>query len=56
MANESVTRLVADVVTGKLDVREAAAKLSDEPDESEPIEEVDDMDDTEEIEIQELEE
>jgi type I restriction enzyme S subunit len=28
-------RLVADVVTGKLDVREAAARLPDEPDEAE---------------------
>jgi len=43
------------VVTGKLDVRDAAAKLSAEPDKSEPLDEVDDMDDTEEIEVEELE-
>jgi type I restriction enzyme S subunit len=36
------TRLIADVVTGKLDVREVAARLPDETDEPEPI------DDTEE--------
>ena len=33
------TRLIADVVTGKLDVREAAAQLPDEAEEREPIEE-----------------
>jgi type I restriction enzyme S subunit len=31
------TRLIADVVTGKLDVREAAARLPDEADEPEPL-------------------
>jgi len=31
LLKEFHTRLVADVVTGKLDVREAAAKLPDEP-------------------------
>ncbi len=30
------TRLIADVVTGKIDVREAAAKLPDLPPETEP--------------------
>ena len=35
------TRLIADVVTGKLDVREAAARLPDEIDELEPIDEPD---------------
>jgi type I restriction enzyme S subunit len=30
-------RLIADVVTGKLDVREAAARLPDEVDEPEPV-------------------
>ena len=29
-------RLIADVVTGKLDVLEAAAKLPDEPEDDEP--------------------
>ena len=28
------TRLIADVVTGKLDVREAAARLPDEPEDA----------------------
>jgi len=35
------TRLIADVVTGKLDVREAAAHLPEEIDESEPLDEAD---------------
>lgn len=34
------TRLIADVVTGKLDVREAAAQIPEEADEPEPLEEV----------------
>jgi type I restriction enzyme, S subunit len=34
------TRLTADVVTGKLDVREAAARLPDEVDEPEPLDEI----------------
>lgn len=34
------TRLIADVVTGKLDVREAAARLPDEVDQSEWLEDV----------------
>jgi type I restriction enzyme S subunit len=39
LLKEFRTRLVADVVTGKLDVREAAAKLPDEPpqEEAEPL-------------------
>ena len=32
LVKEYRTRLVADVVTGKLDVREAATQLPDEPD------------------------
>ena len=39
LVQEYRTRLVADVVTGQLDVREAAAQLPDEPDEEEPIDE-----------------
>lgn len=35
------TRLIADVVTGKLDVREAAARLPDEVEEPESLEEAD---------------
>jgi type I restriction enzyme S subunit len=34
------TRLIADVVTGKLDVREAAAALPEEVEEAEPLGEV----------------
>ena len=36
-------RMIADVVTGKLDVREAAARLPEEAAEVEPLEELDDM-------------
>ncbi len=43
------TRLIADVVTGKLDVREAAAKLPEELEEPEPLDmtEADDEEDVE---------
>jgi type I restriction enzyme S subunit len=37
LLREYHTRLIADVVTGKLDVREAAARLPDEAEESEPL-------------------
>ena len=43
LVREYRTRLIADAVTGKLDVREAAANLPDEPDEREPLDEVDDV-------------
>ena len=39
LVEEYRTRLIADVVTGKLDVREAGAQLPEEGDEAEPIEE-----------------
>ena len=39
LLHEYRTRLTADVVTGKLDVREAAAQLPDETDDQDPIEE-----------------
>ena len=39
LLQEYRTRLIADVVTGKLDVREAAARLPDEGDDQDPIEE-----------------
>ncbi len=42
------TRLIADVVTGKLDVREAAARLPKEPRELEPLDEADAVSDVEE--------
>ncbi len=41
LMREYRTRLIADVVTGKLDVREAAAKLPDEADEPEMLDESD---------------
>ena len=41
LLHEYRTRVVADVVTGKLDVREAAAQLPDEADDQDPIEEID---------------
>ena len=39
LLQEYRTRLIADVVTGKLDVREAAAQLPDEPDEQDHLQE-----------------
>ena len=45
LIREYRTRLIADVVTGKLDVREAAANLPHEPDEPEPLDEIDDLTD-----------
>jgi hypothetical protein len=38
---KNVFRVIADVVTGKLDVREAAANLPDEIEELAPLEDVD---------------
>lgn len=42
---ELIWRLIADVVTGKLDVREAAANLPDELDDNGPV-----LDDSDEME------
>ena len=39
LLQEYRTRLIADVVTGKLDVREAAALLPDDPEDEDPIDE-----------------
>ena len=39
LLQEYRTRLIADVVTGKLDVREAAARLPDEPDDQDQLQE-----------------
>lgn len=44
LLKEYRTRLIADVVTGKLDVRAAAADLPDEAEEAEPIDEADEPD------------
>ena len=38
LLREYRTRLIADVVTGKLDVREAAAALPEEPDDPDAVE------------------
>jgi type I restriction enzyme, S subunit len=43
LIHEYRTRLIADVVTGKLDVREAAANLPDEADDQEPVDETEDL-------------
>ena len=47
LLSEYRTRLIADVVTGKLDVREAAARLPNEVEEPEPLEEIDSLTDGE---------
>ena len=47
LLREYRTRLIADVVTGKLDVREAAARLPDEVEEPEPLAEIDALTDVE---------
>jgi type I restriction enzyme S subunit len=44
LLREYRTRLIADVVTGKLDVREAAARLPDEPEDREDAEPLEDAD------------
>ena len=41
LLREYGTRLIADIVTGKLDVREAAAQLPDEAEELEPVDQAD---------------
>ena len=48
LLREYRTRLIADVVTGKLDVREAAAGLPDEPQEPEALHETDALGDADE--------
>jgi type I restriction enzyme S subunit len=48
LLREYRTRLIADVVTGKLDVREAAAQLRDEAEEPGPLDEADAPTDAEE--------
>ncbi len=48
LLREYRTRLIADVVTGKLDVREAAARLPDEAEEPESLDEADALSDVEE--------
>ena len=48
LLREYRTRLIADVVTGKFDVREAAARLPDEVEELQPLDEADALIDGEE--------
>ncbi len=48
LLREYRTRLISDVVTGKLDVREATANLPEEPDEPEAFHETDTMGDADE--------
>ena len=48
LLREFRTRLIADVVTGKLDVREVASRLPDEVEEPEPLDETDALTDGEE--------
>jgi type I restriction enzyme, S subunit len=48
LVRELRTRLIADVVTGKLDVREAAAKLPEIPPETELLDEIGDQSQDEE--------
>ena len=50
LLQEYRARLIADVVTGKLDVREAAANLPDEPAEPEPFEDTEEPSEEEDIE------
>ena len=45
LLREYRTRLIADVVTGKLDVRAAAAQLPEQPDDQEPVDEGDPTED-----------
>jgi type I restriction enzyme, S subunit len=52
---ECRTLPVADVVTGKLDVREGAAALPEEVEEVQPLEEADGLDEGEESEVSEVE-
>jgi type I restriction enzyme S subunit len=48
LLQEFRTRLIADVVTGKLDVREVVARLPEEPEEPEPLDELEENTELEE--------
>ena len=49
LLREYRTRLIADVVTGKLDVREVAANLPEEAEELEELEEIEGVENGEEM-------
>ncbi len=49
LLHEYRTRLIADVVTGKLDVREAAARLPEETDEQEPLDDTEGLADGDQV-------
>ena len=51
LLREYHTRLIADVVTGKFDVREAAARLPDEVEEPEPLDQIGAEGDTDEADV-----
>lgn len=55
LLREYRTRLIADVVTGKLDVREAAVRLPEETEEPKPLDEADVLNDAEEVADNDLE-
>ncbi|QPN56255.1 restriction endonuclease subunit S [Synechococcus sp. CBW1107] len=54
LLHEYRTRLIADVVTGKLDVREAAAQLPDEEQEPQLLDDLDEISDPEEAALDDL--
>lgn len=54
LLDELHTRLIADVVTGKHDVRQAAARLSDKADEAEPLYEPQELSDANEVTVDDL--
>ena len=56
LLREYRTRLIADVVTGKLDVREAALLLPDEVKEPEPLDEIEAEGDTDEAGVDDTDE
>jgi len=55
LLHEYRTRLIADVVTGKLDVREAAARLPDESDDPELLDDLDTLDALDDLDADEIE-
>jgi len=52
LVREYRARLVTDVVTGKVDVREAAARVPEEPMDAEPIEEIGPVEESENSELE----